>query len=62
MLSQNLNQAFANAKVKARNTLSNPTTKPSFAIVNVHHSIFDNEVNEELLNNKAKIVTYVSQI
>ena len=51
-----------NAKVNARNTLPKPKTKPSFVIVNVHHSITEDEVKEELLNNNAMIVTKVSRI
>ena len=44
MLSLNLNKAFPNANVNARNTLPRPKTKPSFVIVNVHHSITEDEV------------------
>ena len=63
MLSLNLNQAFPNAKVNARNTLPKPKTKPSFVIVvNVHHSITEDEVKEELLNNNAINATEVSRI
>ena len=62
MLSLNLNQAFPNAKMNARNTLPKPKTKPSFVIVNVHHSITEDEVKEELLNNNAMNVTKVSRI
>ena len=51
MLSLNLNQAFPNAKVNARNTLLIPKTKSSFVILNVHHSITEDEVKEELLIN-----------
>ena len=57
MLSLNLNQVFPNAEVNARNTLPKPKTKPSFVIVNVHHSITEDEVQEELLNNNAMNVT-----
>ena len=62
MLSLNLNQAFPNAKVNARNTLPEPKTKPSLVIVNVHHSITEEEVKEELLNNKAMTFTKISRI
>ena len=62
MLSLNLNQAFPNAKVNARNTLPKPKTKPSFVIVNVHHSITEDEVKEELLNNNVMNVIKVSRI
>ena len=62
MLSLNINQAFPNAKVNARNTLPKPKTKPNFVIVNVHHSITEDEVNEELLNNNGMDVTKVSRI
>ena len=55
MLSLNLNQAFPYAKVNARNTLPKPKTKPSFVIVNVHHSITEDEVKEELLNNAINV-------
>ena len=62
MLSLNLNQAFPNAKMNARNTLPNPKTKPSFVIVNVRHSITEDEVKEELLTNNAINATKVSRI
>ena len=53
---------FPNAKVNARNTLPKPKTKPSFVIVNVRHSITEDEVKEELLNNNAINATKVSRI
>ena len=53
MLSLNLTQAFPSATVNARNTLPKPKTKPSFVIVNVHHSISVDEIKVELLNNNA---------
>ena len=62
MLSLNLNQAFPNAKVNARNTLPQPKTKASVVIVNVHHSITEDEVKEELLTNNEMDVTKVSRI
>ena len=62
MLSLNLSQAFPNAKVNAMNTLPKPKTKQSFVIVNVHHSITEDEVKEEFLNNNAMNVTKVSRI
>ena len=61
MLSLNLQQAFPNAQVNARNTASKPKTKPSFVIVNVQHSITEDEVKEEL-NNNGMDVTKVSRI
>ena len=48
--------------MNARNALVKPKIKPSFVIVNVHHSITEDEVKEELLNNNAMNVTKVSQI
>ena len=62
ILSLNLSQAFPNAKVNARHTLPKPKIKPSFVIVNVHHSITEDEGKEELLNNNGKDVTKVSRI
>ena len=62
MLSLNLNQAFPNAKVNARNTLPKPKTKPGFVIVNVHNSITEDDLKEELLNNNAMNATKVSRI
>ena len=46
MLPQNLNKAFPNAKVNARNTLPKRITKPNFVIVNVHHRITEDDVKE----------------
>ena len=62
MLSLNLNQAFPNAKVNAKNTHPKPKTKSSFVIVIVHWSITEDEVKEEILNNNAINVTKVSRI
>ena len=62
MLSLNLNQAFPNAKVIAKNTHPKLKTKPSFDIVNFHHSITEDQVKEELFNNNAMDVTKVSRI
>ena len=62
MLSLNLNQAFPNAKRSAKNTHPKPETKPSFISVNVHHSITEDEVKEELLNSNAMNVANVSRI
>ena len=62
MLSLNLNQASPNAKLNAGNTLPKPNTKPSFVIVNVHHSITEDEVKEELLNNNTINATKGSRI
>ena len=36
--------------------------KPSFVIVNVHHSIQENEIKEELLSNNGMNVVKVSRI
>ena len=58
----NLTQAFPNATVNARNTLPQPKTKPSFVIVNVHHSISEDEIKAELLNNNAMNVSKVTRI
>ena len=62
LMSLNLNQTFPNSKVNARNTLPKLKTKPSFVIVKVHHSITEDEVKEELLNNNGMDVTKVSRI
>ena len=62
MLILNLIQALPNAKVNARNTLPKPKTKPNFVIVNVHYSITEDEVKEELLINNGMNVTKVSRI
>ena len=62
MLSLNLNQAFANAKVNDRNTPYKPETKLSFVIVNVYHGITEDEVRERILNNNWRNVTKVSRI
>ena len=62
MLSLSLNQAFPNAKVNESNKLAKPKTKPSFVIVNVHHSITEDEVKEELLANNGMKITEVSRI
>ena len=62
MMSINLNQDFPNAQVKGRNTLPKPKTRPSFVIVNVHQSITEDEVKEELLTNNGMDVKKVSRI
>ena len=62
MLTVNLTQAFPNAAVNARNTLPKPKTKPSFVTVNVHHSISEDEIKAELLNNNAMNVSKVTRI
>ena len=62
MLTVNLTQAFPNATVNARNTLPKPKTKSSFVIVNVHHSISEDEIKAELLNNNAMNVSKVTRI
>ena len=43
MSNPNLQQEFPIANVNARNTLPKAKSKPSFVIVNVHHSIQENE-------------------
>ena len=53
---------FPNATVKSRNILPKAKPKPSFVIVNVHHSIHENEVKEALLNNNAKDVIKVHRV
>ena len=62
MLSLNPTQAFPNATVNARNMLPKPKTKPSFVIVNVHHSINVDEIKVELLNNNAMNVNKITRI
>ena len=62
MNTSNLQLVFPNTSVNARNTLPKAKTKPSFVIVNVHHSIQENEVKEELLNNNAMNVIKVLRI
>ena len=62
MLTVNLTQAFPNATVNVRNTLPKPKNKPSFVIVNVHHSISEDEIKAELLNNNAMNVSKVTRI
>ena len=48
MSSTNLQQVFP--IVNARNTLPKAKSKPSFVIVNVHYSIQEDEIKEELLS------------
>ena len=48
--------------MNTRNTLPKTKSKPSFVIVNVHHSIQENEIEEELLNNNGMNVVKVSRI
>ena len=62
MLTINLTQAFPNATLNIRNTLPKPKTKRSFVIVNVHHSISEDEIKAELLNNNAMNVSKTTQI
>ena len=62
MLPLNLNQAFPNAKVNARNNFPKTKTKPIFVIVNVHHSITEDEVKEELRTNNGMDVAEMSRI
>ena len=62
MSNTNLQQLFPNANVNTRNTLSKAKSKPSFVIVNVHPSIQENEIKEELLSNNGLNVVKVSRI
>ena len=62
MSSINLQQVFPNAIVNAINTLLKAKSKPSFVIVNVHHSIQEDEIKEELLSNSRMNVVKVSMI
>ena len=56
MLSLNLNQAFPNSKENARNRLPKPKSRPSFVIANVYHSLTEDEVKEDFLNNNGRNV------
>ena len=62
MSNTNLQQVFPNANVNTRNSLPKAKPKPSFVIVNVHHSIQENEIKEELLSNNGMNVVKVSRI
>ena len=62
MSNTNLQQVFPNANVNTRNTLPKTKSKPSFDIVNVNHSIQENEIKEELLSNNGMNVVEVSRI
>ena len=62
MSNTNLQQVFPNANVNTRNTLPKAKSKPSFVIVNVHRSIQQNEIKEELLSNNGMNVVKVSRI
>ena len=62
MNASNLQLVFPNTSVNARNTLPKAKTKPSFVIANVHHSIQEKEVKEELLNINAMNVFKVLRI
>ena len=62
MNASNPQVVFASTSFNARNTLPKANTKPSFVIVNVHHSIQENELKEELLNNSAMNVIKVLRI
>ena len=62
MSNTNLQQLFLNANVNTRNTLPKRKSKPSFVIVNMHHSIQENEIKEELLSNNGMNVVKVSRI
>ena len=58
----NLQQVFSNANVNKRNKLPKAKSKPSFVIVNVHHSIQENEIKEELSSNNGMNIVKVSRI
>ena len=62
MSNPNLQQVFTNANVKTRNTLPKANSKPSFVIVNVHHSIQENEIKEEFLSENGMNLVKVSKI
>ena len=62
MSNTNLQQVFPNVNVNMRNTLPKAKSKPSFVIVNVHHSIQKKEIKEELLSNNGMNVVKVSRI
>ena len=62
MNASKLQHVFPNTSVNARNTLPKAKSKPSFVITNNHHSIQENEVKEELLNNNAMNVIKVPRI
>ena len=62
MSNTNLQQVFPNANVNTRNTLPKAKSKPSFVTVNVHHSIQENEIKEELLTNNGMNIVKVSRI
>ena len=62
MNASNLQLVFPNTSINARNTLPKVKSKPSFVIVNIHQSIQENEVKEELLNNNAMNVIKVLRI
>ena len=62
MSSINLQQVFPKAIVNARNILPETKSKTSFVIVNVHHSIQEDEMKEELLRNNGMKVAKVSKI
>ena len=61
-LSSNLQEAFFNATVNARNTLPNQKSSPNFVTVNVHHIINSSKMKDELLNNNAMDVIKVTRI
>ena len=62
MSNTNLQQVFLKANVNTRTTLPKAKSKPSFFVVNVHHSIHENEIKEELLSNNGMNVVKVSRI
>ena len=62
MSSTNLQQVFPKAIVNTRNTRPKAKSKPSFVIVNVHHSNQENEIKAELLSNNGMNGVKVSRI
>ena len=53
---------FPNSNVIARTTLPKTKSKPSFVIVNVHHSIQGCEIKQDVLSNTGINVVKVSRI
>ena len=62
MSNPNMQQVLPNANVNTRNTLPKAKSKPSFVIVNVHHSIQENEIKEQILSNNGMNLVKVSKI
>ena len=57
-----MQQVFPNSNVNTKNTLPKARSKLSFVIVNVHHSIPENEIKEELLSINRMSVVKMSRI